>query len=111
MLVVYISSPYSIGDKQENVKRQMYYSNLLIDAGMCPITPLLNHYQNELYPQEYDKWLSIDIELVRRADVVLRLSGESYGADAEEVEASANGIPICYNVEELLQFKQLWDMV
>lgn len=39
-------------------------------------------------------WLDIDLEWVRVSDAVLRLPGESAGADTEVAEANRRGIPV-----------------
>lgn len=92
--VIYISSPYSKGDICENVRNQMQIADLLIDAGYAPIIPLLFHYQHLSYPQSYETWLDVDLAQVRKCDAVIRLEGESSGADAEVGEAMRNDIPV-----------------
>ena len=54
---VYIASPYSLGDKLNNVRNSLFVSNELINKGFVPIAPLLFHFQDMIFPQEYDKWL------------------------------------------------------
>jgi len=47
-------------------------------------------------------WLKVDFEFIRRCDAVLRLPGESVGAEAEIAEAKRLGIPVFYSGEELI---------
>lgn len=101
MVVVYIASPYTIGDKEFNVNVQIVTYHLLQTKGYAPIAPLLSHFVHKQYPMPYESWLKIDFELIRRSDAVLRLPGESSGADREVAFAKENGIPVFESVEDL----------
>lgn len=97
MIKVYIASPYTLGNKEENVRKQIYYAHILMEKGYSPYAPLLSHYQDLIYPRSYDSWLAHDILWLRLCDVVLRLSGESRGADLEVKLAKELGIPVVYD--------------
>lgn len=103
MILVYIASPYTIGDQAVNVKRQMDTFEALANLGFCPLAPLLTHYQHILHPRPYSSWIDITLEYVRHSDVVLRLPGESKGADGEVAEAESSGIPVVFSIEELVK--------
>jgi hypothetical protein len=47
-------------------------------------------------------WYGVDLPWVAAADALLRLPGDSVGADLEEVEARHRRIPVFYDVESLL---------
>lgn len=98
---VYIASPYSIGNKVENVRRSLDVANKLIEAGMYPYSPLLNYYQNELFPQPEDTWIKQELAWISCCQCLLRLPGESVGADGEVVEAERLGIKVFYTIENL----------
>jgi len=102
MIKVYIASPYSKGDQGLNVKRQMDVAEELMAAGFCPIIPLLLHFQHIAHPRTYEHWLQISREWLQGCDAVLRLPGESYGADQEELLAHKTKIPVYHSVEALL---------
>src|SRR6056297_1375289 len=104
MIKIYIASPYTIGDQQENVDRQRHCANELIDIGFLPIWPLSSHYLHELQPRHYEIWMTIDLNLLRMCDIVLRLDGQSPGADREVFYAQTIGIPVVYSVQELQEF-------
>lgn len=103
MLKVYISSRYSDGDPEENVKLQINVGNVLIDNGFNPFVPLLTHYMHVSQPRPYNYWLGALIEWLKLCDCVLRLPGESSGADIEETIAKKLNIPVFYSVDELLK--------
>ena len=103
MTHVYIASPYTIGDVAVNVREQMRIADQLMDRGYCPVVPLYSHFQHMYYPRPYDSWMEQDKERLARCDVVLRLPGESRGADIETDEAYGLGIPVFFSLSELFE--------
>jgi hypothetical protein len=101
MVVVYIASPYTIGDVAFNVRRQLEMSDRLMSLGYCPVAPLLTHFQHLCFPRPYEDWMLVDLEMISRCDVLLRMEGESSGADREVAHALSIGIPVVYSVDEL----------
>ena len=101
---VYIASPYTIGDQEDNVVRSLAVSHRLINLGYIPFAPLLYHYQHILFPQDYETWMKIDFAWLEACDYLIRLSGESSGADREVVFAKEKGIPVFYSIEELNEY-------
>lgn len=104
MIKVYIASPYAIGDKEENVRRQIETAEHLMSYGFAPYLPLLCHYQDQLCPRPSEDWLKLDFEWIKSCQAVLRLSGESKGADKEVEFALKNKIPVFYYFQDLFNF-------
>lgn len=100
---IYIASPYTLGDVAVNVKNQMDAAAKLIDAGFAPFVPLYSHFQHMAHPRPYNVWTALDNEWVPVCDCVLRLPGESSGADAEVKLAESLGLPIYYSVQEAIE--------
>lgn len=100
-LRVYIASPYSIGDVCANVRESMDCFDQLMNAGFAPYAPLMSHFQNIVHHRPYQEWIEHDLQWVLAADVVLRLPGESKGADGEVSYAEACGIPVVYTINAL----------
>ena len=98
---VYLASPYTIGNKKKNVKRQLDAANELMDLNYVPYVPLLSHFQHIVHPRPDEDWLHIGKEWVKVCHAVLRLPGESKGADAEVALAHYCGIPVFYSIKEL----------
>jgi hypothetical protein len=94
MNVVYISSPYSVGDQAVNVRRQLEAADEAICAGLCPYAPLLSHFQHMHRPRPYKHWMDISLEMLSRCDAVIRLTGKSKGADQEVKLARKLKIPV-----------------
>ena len=102
MKKIFISSPYTIGDTGENVRAQLQAANELMDLGFTPFIPLLSHFQHIVFPRPYQDWIKNDLEWLRVCDAVLRLPGESAGADVECNEAVKLGIPIWHDIDYLI---------
>lgn len=100
-VLVYISSPYTQGDKLENVMFQMDVVEELYNLGYLPFSPLYSHFQEEVHPRDYESWMEIDLEWVKRADCVLRLGGYSPGGDREVAFAKELGKPVFFGMEDM----------
>ena len=103
MKKVYIASPYTIGDVAVNVKRQMDVADKLMNEGFAPFAPLYSHFQHMAHPRPYKDWIEVDKTWVLACDCVLRLDGESEGADLEVRLAEQNEIPVFYSIKDLLE--------
>jgi len=101
MIKVYIASPYTKGDIAVNVKRQLDAADKLIELGYAPFAPLYSHFQHMAHPRPYNDWLRLDFEWITVCDCLLRLNGESDGADQEVALAAKLGIPVVYSINEL----------
>lgn len=99
---VYVASPYTIGDTAKNVRRQIDCADHLMDLGFAPFTPLLTHFQHLVRPRDYEDWLEYDFTWVAACDCLLRLDGESSGADREIEHARKLDIPVFYNIKDLV---------
>jgi hypothetical protein len=108
MKKVYIASPYSVGDPETNVRRQIDAADELINAGFYPYLPLLSHYQHIIHPHDYETWVRLDNAWVSSCDALLRLPGESKGADDEVMLAFKWGLPIYHSVEDLVKYYPLY---
>jgi len=101
MKKIYIASPYTKGDTALNVKAQIDVADELIDLGFAPFCPLYSHFQHMMHPRPYEDWIWLDNVWVLACDAVLRLPGESRGADGEVALAKANGIPVAYSIADV----------
>lgn len=101
---VYIASPYTLGDVAVNVKAQLDVADQLMTLGFAPFAPLYSHFQHMAHPRPYIDWIKIDLEWVESCDCVLRLKGESKGADGEVAYAKKLCKPIFYSIEELIAY-------
>lgn len=107
---VYVAGPISLGDLGENLRRGLEAANKLVAAGHHPFLPHLSIYWNLAAPpgpETHDFWLWYDFEWLRQCDAIVRLPGESVGADREVAEAERCGIMVYRSVEELVRYNRI----
>ena len=78
---IYIASPYTQGDTALNVRDQIAAAECLREAGALPFVPLLSHLWHLMSPHPYNYWIEMDMDWLHHADAVLRLHGDSAGAE------------------------------
>lgn len=117
---VFISGPISRGDLCDNINQATAAFVALAKAGFAPLCP---HWSVYSKPAEWTTfrtrvvcvataggndemaradWMAVDLPWVAVADAVLRLPGESAGADAEAAHATANSVPVFESIEALV---------
>jgi hypothetical protein len=122
-LRVYIAGPISRGDLAHNITQATRAFVELARAGLAPWCPHWAAFSGgvRLTPSgtpyaeaavhgcglDHADWLRVDLAWMAGADAVLRLPGESEGADREVAEARRLGVPVFGNV---LQVKLWADM-
>lgn len=116
-VVVYIAGPISKGDLYHNIDQAHEAGIALLKSGIPALVPHGScfwgnrHREREQwgYTPEVtpcgttcEDWYGMDLPLVRRCDAVLRLPGESRGADLEVAEAQKLGRPVFHSVDEVV---------
>jgi hypothetical protein len=120
--LVYVAGPISKGDIVDNCRRAHDAGMALVRAGLSVIVPhgncfwgnaVIGPMGNHAFIPEaqpgglgHAAWVGMDLEIVRRCDAVLRLSGDSVGADLEVAEAAARLIPVFGTVEGVVRWAQ-----
>lgn len=100
MTRVYIAGPISKGDLRSNLDQAKEADRRLRQAGYAPLCPHLHCYLAGDSPTvqphgiRHADWLDADLPWVMVADAVIRLPGESQGADLEVALAKELGIPV-----------------
>jgi len=99
---VYIACPYTIGDVTMNVRSSILAQDYLESNGFMVYNPLLSHFQHLVLPhRDVNHWYEKDLKWLLECDCVLRLEGESVGADREVKIARERGMPIFYSVFDI----------
>ncbi len=101
-LRIYIAGPYTHGDVALNVRQAMEAAVEIIDAGHVPFVPHLYHFLHCCFPQPYEVWMRLDLRWLSCCHALLRLPGDSPGADREADVAVQMGLPIYHDVHQLL---------
>lgn len=99
---IYVAGPYT-SDPEKCTAEAIRVGNLVLDAGHAPFVPHLAHYWETLHgARHYEDWMRLDLAWLSAADGVLRIPGESSGADREVDLAKSLGIPVSDSLEDLL---------
>lgn len=94
MLRVYISHPITKGDGCDNFYECCKAQQKLMDAGFAVLNPGLSMMHPNAKNIHWQTWIDSDLKWVEVSDVVIRLPGESKGADIETAHAREKGIPV-----------------
>lgn len=103
-MMVYIAGPYTARagkSEDDHVADALVVATAVRDAGHVPYVPHLSHYWHARHPRPYEDWMAIDLAIVGRCDALLRMQGDSPGADREVAHAKALGLPVVYDVSEI----------
>lgn len=93
--MVYMAGPITKPCPLLNAKRAMLLWDRLRLKGFVPMCPHLSVLQQMCGPTlTHAEWLDHDFEVILRCDVVMRMPGESAGADMETDFAKHHGIPV-----------------
>lgn len=98
---VYIAGPYTKPDPLSNTSVALHAANWLLQKGYVPFVPHLTLIWDFFSPKTCWEWLDYDNHWLPLCHVVLRLPGESSGADEEVKLAEKLGIPVFHTVHEL----------
>ena len=112
---VYISGPISKPTKKKgrygkNIVPAMNMWAWLWSAGFTPYCPhlsyqLSNHLTKEWgYELTHEEWMEQDLQWLALCDAMIRLPGESPGADMEEAYCKAHDIPVFTDIEQMQRY-------
>lgn len=91
--LVYVAGPIT-GNPWGCVRQGTDAFRSLREIGCTPFLPQLSVLHEMVDPMPHADWLAYDFEIIRRCDALLRLPGESKGADAEVEFAKSLGLPV-----------------
>lgn len=91
---VYISCPITLGDGSYNFFQACRAQEILMRSGYACLNPALSMMHPNAKNILHGMWLASDLPFVEICDLIVRLPGESIGADMECDHARKHGIPI-----------------
>lgn len=92
--LVYVAGPLTRGDLINNVREAVLAGERLRSGGIAPVIPHLTAFWHFLTPNNYEAWMDYDFAVLSRCDGLLRVPGDSPGADREVAFARERGIPV-----------------
>jgi len=103
---VYIAGPYTRGDTGWNVSQAMTAAHRLLNFGHAPYVPHLNHFLHLLHARSYEDWMELDMAWLAMAEALIRLPGDSPGADKEVAYARDHHILVYQSVDQFLEVER-----
>lgn len=90
----YVAGPYTQGEPVTNVHAAIAYGEgLMHDWPVIMHVPHVTMIWQLIRPQEYEWWMDYDQAILRRCDFMIRIPGESPGADREVRFCEKHDIP------------------
>jgi hypothetical protein len=112
--LVYIAGPITKGDTFAHVRDACEAWRALYARGIpayCPHWSAMQQMAAPIHANNFDRqhaaWLEYDFLLLRNSIAVLRLPGESKGADLECAEARRLGLPIFDSLQAVYEWYYL----
>lgn len=96
--LVYLAGPITKPNPMANTNEAIHTATGLLHDGLCvPFVPQLSILWDTVLPLPYEDWLAYDFDVIRHCHALLRIPGESAGADREIVHAREIGVPVFFN--------------
>ncbi len=98
---VYVAGPITQGDTLLNIRNGIKAGTALVRCGYVPYIPFNDFIQYMLDPEvlDYETILKQDLAWIERCDALLRLPGESPGADREVAHAIKHGLLVTTDID------------
>lgn len=95
--LVGIASPFTNPDPITNIRYGARFATALwtrSEGALVPVLPNANLVWDMIAPLPYEAWLAVTMAVIERCDMLVRLPGESSGADLEVRRALDLNIPV-----------------
>jgi hypothetical protein len=100
---LYLAGPYTHPDPVINTNAALRLGTKLFERGLyVPHVPHLTLLWHMVTPRPIEHWYLLDLQHLKLCDAIMRLPGESTGADAEMAHAINCGL-------EVIEFESLTD--
>lgn len=103
-LRVYIAGPLTIGPRPENIHNAVMAASKIREAGCMPFIPHLFELWDMIDPHHYEFWMEMDFAWIDVCHILVRLPGESSGADREVSYAQNRGIAVFFGLASFLSW-------
>ena len=99
-MIIFISGPYS-SDPLINTCKAIQAGEEVVKLGHTPYIPHLNLIWDMFNPHPKNFWCKLDLGILYKCDGILRLPGESPGADQEIFHAVLWQLKIFHRLEDI----------
>lgn len=114
--LVYVAGPITSPEPMANAHRALALGGTLLRTGLVvPFVPHVTCLWQMVDPHSYETWMAYDFEVIHRCDALLRMDGESPGADREVALALDLRLPVFDEADEdgggipgLLAWAETW---
>ncbi len=114
MIRIYVAGPIGALDdgRPARIRAAIDAGAALLLAGFAPFVPHLwaaamqDHEVSADALATYEHWMAYDFEFLSACAAVLRIPGDSPGADREVAVAVGNGMPVFQSVEECIEWRR-----
>ena len=98
---IYVAGPITKGDYPANIRQAIDAGLRLLELGFSPYIPHLDLLMVLVKPLPFETLIEWDKDWLILCDALLRLPGESKGADIEVAFALEHNIPVYFSIESL----------
>ena len=99
---VYLSGPITKGDREHNFAQACDAQKRLMLAGFAVLNPMLSMQLPGAWDIPHATWIENDLPWIEDADILLRLPGDSVGADTEVNHALEHEINVIWDIDALI---------
>lgn len=94
MKLIYVAGPLTQGNTIRNVRAAIAAGTAILEAGHAAYVPHLSVVWDWVTPQDYETWMALDFEIIKRCDGLLRLPGRCPGCEREVALAGRLNLPV-----------------
>lgn len=111
-MFIYIAGPITHGDRPKNIHDAVMAASKIRKANPAhvPFIPHLYELWSLIDPQTYEFWMALDLAWLGHCTALVRLPGESPGADREVAFARAAGMPVFFGLDALIASDEFWSL-
>lgn len=100
---IYIAGPISKGNRIENLRNAIEAADRVAKRGHFPFIPNLYDLWSLTHPEnDYEFWMTQDFCWLGQCHAIIRLPGDSAGADREVSEAYEKGLLVFHGLDEFM---------
>jgi len=84
----------------------VYAAEAVWQKGHVPFVPQLSYWYGTMAEHTHEEWMAYDFQWLQLCDGLLRLPGESKGADMEVDFCEVKNIAVYYNLDDIPPLKK-----